>query len=184
MWATTSQVFSVLDLPAGPANLQDLTGKATKPSTEDLFDWSKFPPPADGFQFSDSKKAAPLVSVPEEVEDYDTIMCDAEESEFVPPDNLEDLYEAKEGKISDRIEALAPGVGLDTLLDRLEMVIAGDADASEFFGIPSGEEKAAEVVEEETEDPAVYRERCRDVARMFDVIETYKRVGAVVGGLV
>ncbi|KAF8462880.1 hypothetical protein BDZ91DRAFT_732608 [Kalaharituber pfeilii] len=191
MWATTPQVYSVFDLPQGPANLQDLSGKVTKPAAEDFIDWSSFPPPADGFSpnFNDSKQSR-LPTLREE-EECDSSLYDMdvapEESEYEAPENLADLYESKPGKISERIEAIAPGVGLDMLLGRLEMVINGEADASDFFDVPAmAAAETGEVAQEGDkmemeEDAEQYRERCRDVARMFDVVETYKRVGAVVG---
>jgi len=116
-------------------------------------------------------------------------MIDAgDEISLTMPDHLEDLVMAKEGKISDRIEKLAPGVGLDSLLGRLEAVINGEVDVKEAFtpgtqgnevSMEGGEQGlVGEVVQE---DPETYRERCRDVAKMFDVLDMYKRVGSIVG---
>jgi len=185
LWSSAPQVYAVFDLPQGPANLQDLSGKATVAKPEEFIDWSTFPPPADGFSpnFFDKTKL-PAVS---EEEDYH--MNGVEETLSVMPDRLEDLVAAKEGKISDRIEKLSPGVGLDSLLGRLEAVITGEVDVQEAFA--SSIEPPCEVSESEgegrvngevvPEDPTLYRERCKDVAKMFDVLETYKRVGAIVG---
>ncbi|KAI5805595.1 hypothetical protein DFH27DRAFT_600079 [Peziza echinospora] len=204
MWATnTPQVYAVFDLPAGPVNLQELSGKAARTSMEDKFDWANFPPPADGFSPSFTNTAATsdttssssisdLYTVSEEDEDVD--MDNMDVIEFVAPENLADLYADKQGlqreSISERIEALAPGVGLDALLGRLEMVINGEAEASEFFEVREEElrvmeaerERGVQQSEEQSEElSGEERERCRSVARMFDVVETYKRIGAVVG---
>lgn len=183
MWATTPQVYSVYDLPQGPDNIQDLSGKATKMNTANFIDWSVFPPPVDGFSpnFSNSK----LATVAEQ-EDYE--MADSgDEMSFTMPDNLEDLVMAKEGKISDRIEKLAPGVGLDSLLGRLEAVINGEVDVKEAFTLETQRSEVSEKEREKglggevvQEDPESYRERCRDVAKMFDVLDIYKRVGSIV----
>jgi len=183
MWATNTQVYAVTELPKGPVNLQDLSGKATKIRTEDFIDWSAFPPPADGFSpnYSEKSKLAPVA----EEEDYEMYDAPEEESAYIMPDNLEDLVAAKEGKISDRIEKLAPGVGLDSLLGRLEAVITGEVDVKEAFAGVAEEavNKQVEGQEDEVveENSAEYRQRCRDVARMFDVMESYNRVGAIVG---
>lgn len=183
MWATNAQVYAVTHLPEGPANIQDLSGKATRTKTEDFIDWSSFPPPADGFSPNYSKLNSVLEEQDCDMYDY---VEDEEENAYIMPDNLEDLLAAKDsGKISDRIEKLAPGVGLDSLLGRLEAVITGEVDVKEAFataaeeGVEERTEGAAEVLAEETS--AEYRQRCRDVARMFDVMESYNRVGAIVG---
>ena len=178
MWGTTPQVYAVYDIPQGPNNIQDLSGKATTMGTAGFIDWSVFPPPVDGFSpnFGNSQ----LVMVAEQEDDE---MTDAGDGiSFTMPDHLEDLVMAKEGKISDRIEKLAPGVGLDSLLGRLEAVINGEVDVKDAFtpGTPGGEffVEGGEVVQE---DPEKYQEKCRDVAKMFDVLDIYKRVGSIVG---
>lgn len=179
MWATNTQVYAVTELPQGPVNLQDLSGKAIKARAEDFIDWSAFPPPVDGFSPNYTEKTT-LAPVAEE--DYEMYDADEEETAYIMPDNLEDLVAAKEGKISDRIEKLAPGVGLDSLLGKLEAVITGEVDVKEAFSTAgeAGEKvEGGEILMEE--DSAEYRQRCRDVARMFDVMESFKRVGDIIG---
>lgn len=179
MWSTNAQVYAVTHLPQGPVNLQDLSGKATRAKTEEFIDWGAFPPPVDGFSPNYTERAG---LGPVEEEDYE--MCDAEEEQaaYIMPDNLEDLVAAKQGNISDRIEKLAPGVGLNSLLGTLEAVINGEVDVKEAFS-PAG--VTAEKVEDQEapaeEDTPEYRQRCRDVARMFDVMESFKRVGDIIG---
>ena len=192
-WAISPQVFSAYDLPQGPSVLQDFSGKASRPSYEDTFDWSQFPPPVDGFSPNNAVRSMVLPSVEEEAKlEVDCDMSDDESPEFVPPENLSDLYASKSGNISERIEALSPGIGLDSLLGKLEAVINGEVDANDVFNVPAGQvqERVKTVpqannnyglVQGEGEAPEQYMQRCRDVTRMFDIMETYKRVGGIVG---
>lgn len=182
IWATNAQVYAVTHLPQGPVNLQDLSGKATGAKTEDFIDWRAFPPPVDGFSPNYTEKT-PLAPVEEE--DYEMYDAEEEQTAYIMPDNLEDLVAAKQGNISDRIEKLAPGVGLDSLLGTLEAVISGEVDVKEAFSSTGVVvEKVEKVENEETlveEDTPEYRQRCKDVARMFGVMESFKRVGDIIG---
>jgi len=179
IWATNAQVYAVTHLPEGPVNLQDLSGKAIGAKTEDFIDWRAFPPPADGFSPNYTEKTS---LAPVEEEDYEMYDAEEEQEAYIMPDNLEDLVAAKQGNISDRIEKLAPGVGLDSLLGTLEAVINGEVDVKEAF---SSAGVAVEKVEDKEtpveEDTPEYRQRCKDVARMFDVMESFKRVGDIIG---
>ena len=183
IWATTPQVYSVYDLPQGPDNVQNLSGKATNSRTANFIDWSVFPPPVDGFS---PNFGSPDLAIVAEQEGYE-VTDFREDISFPMPDHLEDLVIAKEGKISDRIERLAPGVGLDSLLGRLEAVINGEADAKQAFTLETQGSEVFQEAEEglvegvSHEDPEMYRKRCRDVAKMFDVLDIYKRVGSIVG---
>ena len=179
MWATNAQVYAVTHLPEGPVNLQDLSGKAIKAKTEEFIDWRAFPPPVDGFSpnYTEQTPMAPVME-----EDYE--MCDAEEEQtaYIMPDNLEDLVAAKQGNISDRIEKLAPGVGLNSLLGTLEAVINGEVDVKDAFSSAGvAVEKVEDMEASIEEDTPEYRQRCRDVARIFDVMESFKRVGDIIG---
>lgn len=179
MWAINTQVYAVTHVPEGPVNLQHLTGKPIRPRTEDFIDWSSFPPPVDGFSpnYAEKTSLAPIT-------EGDCEMYDVEEDQtsYIMPDNLEDLVAAKEGNISDRIEKLAPGVGLNSLLGTLEAVINGEVDVKKAFSLAGEAVDKLEATETPAEeDTPEYRQRCRDVARMFDVMESFKRVGDIIG---
>ncbi|RPB20437.1 hypothetical protein L211DRAFT_518666 [Terfezia boudieri ATCC MYA-4762] len=176
-WATNTQVYAVTHLPQGPVNLQDLSGKAIGLKTEDFIDWRAFPPPADGFSPNFTEKTA-LAPVEEDYEMYD---AEEEQAAYIMPDNLEDLVAAKQGNISDRIEKLAPGVGLDSLLGTLEAVVNGEVEVKEAFSSTGVLEKVDDKETLVEEDTPEYRQRCKDVARMFDVMESFKRVGDIIG---
>lgn len=208
-WAGASQVFSMYDMPSGPPVLQSMSGKALHPAAAEVFDWSQFPPPVDGFSpnrgcggmnsLAASGNAQPQqqqrsasVAVPTINEPVGGVAVE----DYSPP---ADLYDASKNhlKIADRIEALSPGVGLDALLERLESVITGQADVADAFGESVGASKSEQQQQQQADttmedygapngnsgSPAVNeRKRCRTQAEIFDAVEaSYKRVGAVVG---
>lgn len=182
LWNT--QVFAAFEMPSGPAALQDLSGKAIRP--EETFDWSQFPPPVDGF--SPFRQCGAMMPIQEQTEAHyvDSDVTMTAQPDFVPPENLSDLYaEKSEAPISERIEEIAPGVGLNNLLGKLEMIISGEAQPQDVFDEVPPECPVSPtlppVSRSEVEALPETRERCRDVAMMFDTIKAYRRVGSICG---
>jgi hypothetical protein len=158
----TSHVYSV-EVPEGPA-IQDLDGKSVP-----FEDYSI----ADGF-FSHIRN---------EKADIDFSRMDEEEDSYQAPENLEDVYFEEAQEKTKNLDELFPGVGVNDLLERLEMVAGGEARPEDLFEIETTSAEEAVVA---APPAAVEMGRgCVSVTesnRMLQQAEgVYRRIGLAVG---
>jgi hypothetical protein len=161
-WNNAPHVYAV-EVPEHPA-IQDLDGKGV-PFEEDYTI-------ADGF-FSNIRN---------EKADIDFTRMD-EEEDYQPPESLEDLFieqEQEKQQQSKNLDDLFPGVAVNDLLERLEMVAGGTARPEDLFDIPPP-------VQQQPEVQPVVETRCTTTVnhsnRMLQQAEgVYRRIGLAVGG--
>ncbi|KAA8896464.1 hypothetical protein FN846DRAFT_893299 [Sphaerosporella brunnea] len=163
-WNNAPHVYTVA-VPEHPA-IQDLDGKGI-PFEEDYTI-------ADGF-FSNIRN---------EKADIDFSRMDEDEDSYQAPENLEDLFieQEQEKQQSKNLDDLFPGVGVNDLLERLEMVAGGEARPEDLFEI-----NAPPAVQQPAQRPAVAETRCTTAVnksnRMLQQAEgVYRRIGLAVGG--
>ncbi|KAF8545234.1 hypothetical protein BDD12DRAFT_871917 [Trichophaea hybrida] len=157
-WNNTSHVYSV-EVPDFPA-IQDLDGKMTFEEDYTI---------ADGFfsRIRDEKASIQFDHMDEE-----------EEETYQPPENIEDLYVEVESEKERNLDELFPGVGVNSLLERLELIAGGSARPEDLFDIQ--QEEVPAVTES---SPRIESETCRVSNRMLEAAEgVYRRIGLAVGG--
>lgn len=158
-WNNTnlSHVYNV-ELPSGPAVLQDIDGKAVE---EDYTI-------ADGF-FSGIRDTKGDI-------DYNR-MDEEEDNCYQAPESLEDLY-LEEEQAKQSLDDLFPGVGVNDFLEKLEMVAGGEVRPEDVFEMetPTAPEPQT------TETP----KRCATVNKSNHMLTqaegVYRRIGLSVGG--
>jgi hypothetical protein len=177
-WATNSStVFAVLELPEGP-NIQDLSGKMTTDDSCDDHKLNPLPPVADGFYpFRSEKDFVPNNYHWEDDDEYEAPedLMDAYDEEFA-------MIDPKEQEDAPRksLDELFPGHGVSTLLERLEMIVGGQAKPEDFF-----EEVTLAPAQETTQEMSQDIEKelaLVEANGLLDAVEgVYKRIGLVVG---
>jgi hypothetical protein len=159
-WNNTSHVYSV-EVPEFPA-IQDLDGKMTFEEDYTI---------ADGFfsRIRDEKAEIQFDRMDEE-----------EEEMYQPPENIEDLFVEVESEKEKNLDELFPGVGVNSLLERLELIAGGEARPEDLFEIQQEEVPVVETSRTETE---TCRPSVCESNRMLEAAEgVYRRIGLVVGG--
>lgn len=176
-WTTNSStVFSVLELPEGPS-IQDLSGKAIIDDSCDDNKLNLLPPVVDGFY--------PFRS--------GDVMCNNyhwdDDDEYEAPEDLMDAYDEEFAMVDPKeqedlpkrlLDEIFPGHGVNTLLERLEMIVGGQANPEDFFeeATPTSTQ---EVVDEMTQD-IEKEEALVEANGLLDAVEgVYRRIGLVVG---
>lgn len=160
-WPNASSHVYTVDVPELPA-IQDLDGKVT--FEEDY-------PVADGF-FS---------SIRNEKADIDfSRLHEEEETTYQPPENIEDLFIEEEREKKSSLDELFPGVGVNSLLDKLELIAGGEAKPEDLFDM----EKKDLIVATEGE-PLKPKELapkvCRSNVMLREADGVYRRIGLAVG---
>lgn len=176
-WTTNSStVFSVLELPEGP-NIQDLSGKAIFDDSYDDNKLNLLPPVADGFY--------PFRSGDAVCNNYHW----DDDDEYEAPEDLMDAYDEELAMVDPKeqedspkrsLDEIFPGHGVNTLLERLEMIVGGQANPEDFFeeATPT---PTQEVVDEMTQD-IEKEEALVEANGLLDAVEgVYRRIGLVVG---
>lgn len=173
-WSTnTSTVFSVLELPEGP-NIQDLSGKAIIDNSYDDHKLNPLPPVADGFY--------PFRSENSVCNNYHW----DDDDEYEAPEDLMDAYDEEFAMIDPKeqedspkgsLDELFPGHGVNTLLERLEMIVGGQARPEDFF-----EEATLAPAQEAVGEDVGKEEALVEANGLLDAVEgVYRRIGLVVG---
>ncbi|KAF8251589.1 hypothetical protein K440DRAFT_658669 [Wilcoxina mikolae CBS 423.85] len=158
-WNNTSHVYSV-EVPEFPA-IQDLDGKMTFEEDYTI---------TDGF-FSRIRDEKASIQ-------FDRMDEEEEEEMYQPPENIEDLYSEVESEKEKNLDELFPGVGVNSLLERLELIAGGSARPEDLFDIQ--QEEVPAVTES---SPRIESETCRESNRMLEAAEgVYRRIGLAVGG--
>lgn len=175
-WASNSStVFAVLELPEGPS-IQDLSGKAI---IDDYDDQKLNPlPVADGFNPFRSEKS-----------DYARNNYQWEDDdEYEAPEDLMDAYDEEFAMIDPKeqedapkksLDELFPGHGVNTLLERLELIVGGQAKPEDFFEVtPAPAQEDVKEMDQGSEKELALVE----ANGLLDAVEgVYKRIGLVVG---
>lgn len=176
-WATNSSaVFAVLELPEGPS-IQDLSGKATADFDDSFAEHKLNPLPhvADGFRNEKSDFTRNNYHWDDDEYEAPEDLMDAYDEEFGIPDPKEQEDEPKKS-----LDELFPGHGVNTLLERLEMIVGGQAKPEDFF-----EEVTPAPVQEDVEEIGQDTEKEMALVEangLLDAVEgVYKRIGLVVG---
>lgn len=165
-WNTTPHVFSV-QVPEWPA-IPELDSKMSL--GEDFA-------VADGFfsNIRDEKGNIDHSRVHGEYENYE------EEELYQPPDCIEDLFiEGQQSKPKDKqnLDELFPGVEVNVLLERLELIAAGEAKPEDLFEI----EVPKQVEVDKTKDLVVKPSVCASNQLLREAEGVYRRIGMAVGG--
>lgn len=167
-WNNTSHVYNV-QMPEDP--VLDFDGKM---GFEEDFTI------ADGF-FSGIRNEKGTI-------DWD-LMDEQNDDEVIyqPPENIEDLYIEQEAALKTRnLDELFPGVGVNSLLERLEMVASGEARAEDLFEItelpavkaaPEKQLPSSSCGQEER-TPSV----CKSNRMLHEAEGVFRRIGLAVGG--
>lgn len=175
-WATNSStVFSVLELPEGPS-IQDLSGKAIVDDSYNDHKLNLLPPVADGFY--------PFRSENSVCNNYHW----DDDDEYEAPEDLMDAYDEefamvdpKEQEDSPRsLDEIFPGHEVNTLLERLEMIVGGQANPEDFFeeATPTPTHEAVDEMVQDIEK----EEALVEANGLLDAVEgVYRRIGLVVG---
>ncbi|KAI5847603.1 hypothetical protein BZA05DRAFT_376811 [Tricharina praecox] len=157
-----SHVYNV-ELPSGPAVLQDLDGKGVCGAVEEDYTI------ADGF-FSGIRDTKGDI-------DYNR-MDEDEDSYYQAPDNLEDVY-LEEEQSKQNLDDLFPGVGVNDFLEKLEMVAGGEARPEDVFEMETPDVPEPRAVAEAPR-------RCATVNKSNHMLKqaegVYRRIGLSVGG--
>lgn len=174
---SSSTVFAVTSLPEGPS-IQDLSGKVNS-DFDDSFAENKLNPlphVADGF-----------CPFPRDANNFVNNNYNWDDDEYEAPEDLMDAYEeewgvpahkeSKEVEESKSLDELFPGQGVNTLLERLEMIVGGQAKPEDFF-----EEATPAPAPEAVEQIGQNIEKVVEANGMLDAVEgVYRRVGLLVG---
>jgi len=103
-----------------------------------------------------------------------------EETTYQPPENIEDLFIEEEREKKSSLDELFPGVGVNSLLDKLELIAGGEAKPEDLFDM----EKKDLIVATEGE-PLKPKELapkvCRSNVMLREADGVYRRIGLAVG---
>jgi hypothetical protein len=161
-WPNASSHVYAVDVPELPV-IQDLDGKVTFEEDYSI---------ADGF-FS---------SIRNEKADIDfSRLHEEEETTYQPPENIEDLFIEEEREKKPSLDELFPGVGVNSLLDKLELIAGGEAKPEELFDMEKKDLIVAAAEEEPLQPKELAPKVCRSNVMLREADGVYRRIGLAVG---